>query len=363
MYWYPACGVRGMSGGSGATSRGLNAEIVGGIDATPLEFPWQISLRLVQNSGTPGQHFCGGSIINKQHILTAAHCILEGYKSASYYAVVVGDQKLDTVDPNEKTFSVQSRSGLAEPASPQPLSHADRRRLAASYATFRPAELESMGGGTASNILQKVDLPTVPYKECKNDYKNVNTVVEKTMICAGPKEGGKSACQAKLGGEVGAGQLGRPLCVLLGIGQDQSVGERQQLASSSGVRLGFGDSAIVVVEALARMPPNGGIITITVNIPRPDSRPLVIDTSARPIEGDSASAPECEARPPLQCVRSCRVCFVPPGLNVSPVGPLPAQPPPVAGPLEWPAWGLPSSNIDDHSLPDAHSSMFSWHLD
>ncbi|KAM7293502.1 hypothetical protein ISCGN_026632 [Ixodes scapularis] len=97
-----------MSGGSGATSRGLNTEIVGGMDATPLEFPWQISLRLVQNSGTPGQHFCGGSIINKQHILTAAHCILEGYKSASYYAVVVGDQKLDTVDPNEKTFSVQS---------------------------------------------------------------------------------------------------------------------------------------------------------------------------------------------------------------------------------------------------------------
>lgn len=52
----------------------------------------------------------------------------------------------------------------------------------------------SMGGGTVSNVLQKVDLPTVPYKECKNDYKNVNTVVEDTMICAGPKEGGKSAC-------------------------------------------------------------------------------------------------------------------------------------------------------------------------
>ncbi|CAN8026538.1 unnamed protein product [Ixodes persulcatus] len=59
---------------------------------------------------------------------------------------------------------------------------------------------QSMGGGTASNILQKVDLPTVPYKECKNDYKNLNMVVEKTMICAGPKEGGKSACQGDSGG-------------------------------------------------------------------------------------------------------------------------------------------------------------------
>ncbi|CAN7974831.1 unnamed protein product [Ixodes persulcatus] len=98
----PACGVRGMSGGSGATSRGGNVQIVGGSDATPLEFPWQISLRI------SGQHICGGSIINKQHILTAAHCILEDHTSASYYTVVVGDQKLNTVDPNEKAFSIQS---------------------------------------------------------------------------------------------------------------------------------------------------------------------------------------------------------------------------------------------------------------
>ncbi|KAG0428803.1 hypothetical protein HPB47_024235 [Ixodes persulcatus] len=68
---YVPCGIRGTSGGSGATSRGGNVQIVGGSDATPLEFPWQISLRI------SGQHICGGSIINKQHILTAAHCILE----------------------------------------------------------------------------------------------------------------------------------------------------------------------------------------------------------------------------------------------------------------------------------------------
>ncbi|EEC00633.1 serine-type enodpeptidase, putative [Ixodes scapularis] len=60
-----------MSGGSEATSQGANAQIVGGSDAAPLEFPWQISLRVF------GQLICGGSIINKQYILTAAHCILE----------------------------------------------------------------------------------------------------------------------------------------------------------------------------------------------------------------------------------------------------------------------------------------------
>ncbi|XP_042142362.1 plasma kallikrein-like [Ixodes scapularis] len=56
------------------------------------------------------------------------------------------------------------------------------------------------GGRTLSNVLQKVNLPTVSYNECKNDYKDVSTVVEDTMICAGPKEGGKSACNGDSGG-------------------------------------------------------------------------------------------------------------------------------------------------------------------
>ncbi|KAM7293419.1 putative serine protease [Ixodes scapularis] len=206
-----------MSGGSGATSQGGNPQIVGGSDATPLEFPWQISLRI------SGQHICGGSIINKQHILTAAHCILEGYTSAYYYTVVVGDQKLDTVDPNEKTFSVQSytihpkwnratvnydyailklktpldfsgaQKALMPICLPEKNQVFDNRTCTATGWGY--LKDKSMGGGTVSNVLQKVDLPTVPYNECKNDYKNVNTVVEDTMICAGPKEGGKSACQ------------------------------------------------------------------------------------------------------------------------------------------------------------------------
>ena len=46
--------------------------IVGGEEAVDGEFPWQVSLR--QITGVGATHFCGGSVIDKDWVLTAAHC-------------------------------------------------------------------------------------------------------------------------------------------------------------------------------------------------------------------------------------------------------------------------------------------------
>ena len=46
-----------------------NAKIVGGNDAFIGQFPYQVSLRNSANT-----HFCGGSIIHQNWIITAAHC-------------------------------------------------------------------------------------------------------------------------------------------------------------------------------------------------------------------------------------------------------------------------------------------------
>lgn len=48
----------------------LEPRIIGGSSAAVKQFPYQVSLR----NKEAGLHFCGGSIINRRFILTAAHC-------------------------------------------------------------------------------------------------------------------------------------------------------------------------------------------------------------------------------------------------------------------------------------------------
>ncbi|XP_018367822.1 PREDICTED: chymotrypsin-2-like, partial [Trachymyrmex cornetzi] len=61
--------------------------IVGGRRAYPGEIPYQVSLQIGNNF-----HLCGGVIIDKYYVLTAAHCVFDAYPSE--FLVIAGTTDL-----------------------------------------------------------------------------------------------------------------------------------------------------------------------------------------------------------------------------------------------------------------------------
>ncbi|CAF2412447.1 unnamed protein product [Rotaria sp. Silwood2] len=53
-------------------------KIVGGTESDRGDWPWSCSMR------KPTSHICGGSLINGQWIVTAAHCVSTGSLASSY---------------------------------------------------------------------------------------------------------------------------------------------------------------------------------------------------------------------------------------------------------------------------------------
>merc|ERR1711963_1248288 len=71
--------------------------IVGGEQAGMKDAPWQVSLR---NFLVSISHFCGGSIIAPEWVLTAAHC-LDGI-STLQYEIMAGEHNLHLPDLHEE---------------------------------------------------------------------------------------------------------------------------------------------------------------------------------------------------------------------------------------------------------------------
>uniref|UniRef100_A0A8C9K662 Chymotrypsin C n=1 Tax=Panthera tigris altaica TaxID=74533 RepID=A0A8C9K662_PANTA len=109
----------------------LSARVVGGDNARPHSWPWQISLQYLKN-GT-WRHTCGGTLIANSFVLTAAHCI----SNTKTYRVALGKNNLvvdneegslyanvDTIFVHEKwnSFLVRNDIALIKLAEPVQLS-------------------------------------------------------------------------------------------------------------------------------------------------------------------------------------------------------------------------------------------------
>ena len=86
---------------------GKQSRIVGGQQAKPEEFPWQVAFRRETNISR-SNIFCGGSLINKKWVVSAAHCFAKKPLQIDDLKVVLGEFDVWNEEGNETVVAVKN---------------------------------------------------------------------------------------------------------------------------------------------------------------------------------------------------------------------------------------------------------------
>ena len=195
-----------------ANASTLGARIIGGAEAAPNTYPWMVS---IQNKEA-GEHFCGASLIDSTHVLTAAHCIES--EQAENIQVVISEFDLTQGSDQEEKLAVKNiymHQGYDEDNDIAILELAtSSTKTAVKLAGTTLFDglstgdaLTVMGWGNLvsdgeefPNRLQEVQVPLASHESCTTAYANVDVSITDNMVCAGLPEGGKDSCQGDSGG-------------------------------------------------------------------------------------------------------------------------------------------------------------------
>nr|XP_027323619.1 ovochymase-2 isoform X1 [Anas platyrhynchos] len=195
----------------------LFTRIVGGSQVKQGSHPWQVSLKRRQ------KHFCGGTIVSAQWVVTAAHCILER-NILEYLNVTAGEYDLRIRENGEQTLPVKYviKHPNFDPRRPMNYDVA-LLKLDGVFkfsSSVLPACLPDPGekfeagyicttcgwgrlneNGVLPQVLYEVNLPILNRKECSRALSSLKKPIQgDTIMCAGFPDGGKDACQGDSGG-------------------------------------------------------------------------------------------------------------------------------------------------------------------
>ncbi|XP_058273091.1 ovochymase-1 isoform X1 [Hemibagrus wyckioides] len=193
------------------TEEGAEPRIVGGKEAWPHSWPWQVVLSFADMPA------CGGAIINENWIVTASHCFRR-YSKESFWTVMAGKHDLE----NEKESSQQTSkvakiinhedyNGITKQhdialmklqtplvfnkyVRPIPVWSGELPSLKRCTVTGWGSTTES---GPRATKLQEVNITILETDTCLQFY---GGVIRSSMMCAGEVTGGVDACQGDSGG-------------------------------------------------------------------------------------------------------------------------------------------------------------------
>uniref|UniRef100_A0A8B9TQ07 chymotrypsin n=1 Tax=Anas platyrhynchos TaxID=8839 RepID=A0A8B9TQ07_ANAPL len=186
-----SCGVPAIA----PVIRGYN-RIVGGEPAVPGSWPWQVSLQVSRYGNF---HFCGGSLISEQWVVTAAHCGL----GSLGWALGLGPCSLAPADPGD-SLTVRNDITLIKLATPAQLNARVSPVCLPQATDDFPGGLTCVTTGwgltdasadTTPAVLQQVALPLLTNAQCKQYW---GFRIYDVMVCAGAD--GASSCMGDSGG-------------------------------------------------------------------------------------------------------------------------------------------------------------------
>ncbi|XP_048018997.1 chymotrypsinogen A-like [Megalobrama amblycephala] len=193
-----------------------NNKIVGGQNAMAGSWPWQVS---IQDKDI--MHVCGGSLINKDWVLSAAHCFERSMSISSNIRISLGCRSQfgsnlheitrtvsvvikhpnydeSTRDNDIVLLKLSSSVNFSEYINPVCLAAAGSTFAAGTESWVTGWGLLQNGNKEISDILQEVMIPIVSNSDCDDAYEGIIT---SNMICAGLlNQGRKDACEYDSGG-------------------------------------------------------------------------------------------------------------------------------------------------------------------
>uniref|UniRef100_A0A673L6L5 Chymotrypsin-like protease CTRL-1 n=1 Tax=Sinocyclocheilus rhinocerous TaxID=307959 RepID=A0A673L6L5_9TELE len=181
------------------------SSIVNGQNAISGSWPWQVSLQVTHL----GFHFCGGSLINQNWVLTAAHCAVV----VGYHRVILGEHDLIVhpcfvymqviTHPLYSSTTINNDIALLKLSSPVTLTpRISPVCLAPSTINILPGTrcFTTGWGQTATTstplILQQTGIPIISPAVCSQIW--CQSTITDAMICAGGA--GSSSCMGDSGG-------------------------------------------------------------------------------------------------------------------------------------------------------------------